>query len=73
MLKRLFDLAVSSVGLIFLSPLLALVAIAIKLDSSGSVFFSGQRVGKGGQVFWIHKFRTMVEGSPLSGQGITAA
>jgi len=73
MLKRAFDLAVSSLGLIILSPLLGMVGLLIKIDSRGSVFFHGQRVGKGGQVFRIVKFRTMVEGSASKGPGFTVA
>jgi lipopolysaccharide/colanic/teichoic acid biosynthesis glycosyltransferase len=73
MLKRLFDMAVSSLGLIFLSPLLVLIALLIRIDSPGSVFFSGQRVGKRGQVFGILKFRTMVAGTSHAGPAITAA
>lgn len=73
MLKRLFDLTVSFLGLILLSPLLALVGMLIRMDSRGSVFFLGQRVGKGGQVFRIIKFRTMVENADCAGPGITSA
>ncbi len=61
MLKRLFDFIASSVGLIVLSPILVVVAIWIKLDSKGGVFFRQQRVGLNGQLFAIHKFRTMRE------------
>jgi lipopolysaccharide/colanic/teichoic acid biosynthesis glycosyltransferase len=73
MLKRGFDLVVSALGLIILSPLLALVGLLIKMDSRGSVFFLGPRVGRGGQVFQIVKFRTMVEGSASRGPGFTVA
>lgn len=59
MAKRLFDIVFSALGLIVLSPLLALVAIWIKIDSKGPVFFRQVRVGQYGQVFRIHKFRTM--------------
>ncbi len=61
MLKRLFDFIASSVGLIVLSPILVVVAILIKLDSKGGVFFRQQRVGLNGELFAIHKFRTMRE------------
>ncbi|MDP8098741.1 sugar transferase [Pasteurella atlantica] len=61
MLKRLFDFIASSVGLIVLSPILIAVAIWIKLDSKGGVFFCQQRVGLNGELFAIHKFRTMRE------------
>ncbi len=52
---------VSLLGLIILSPLFLLVAIWIKLDSKGSVFFRQKRVGLNGELFAIHKFRTMRE------------
>ncbi len=59
MAKRLFDLLASGLGLLLLAPLLLAVAIAIKLDSPGPVFFRQVRVGRGGVEFRIHKFRTM--------------
>lgn len=57
--KRLFDLLLSTLGLLVLAPFLVLIALAIKLDSSGPVFFRQERVGRHGQPFRIHKFRTM--------------
>jgi lipopolysaccharide/colanic/teichoic acid biosynthesis glycosyltransferase len=59
MAKRLFDLVGALIGLALLSPLLLLVALAIRLDSGGPVFFRQERVGLGGRLFRIHKFRTM--------------
>lgn len=59
MLKRLFDFFLAAVGLIILLPLFIVIAIWIKLDSSGPVFFRQQRVGQFGKIFRIHKFRTM--------------
>lgn len=59
MVKRLFDLAVASLALLLLAPLLAGVAIAVKLDTPGPVFYRQVRVGRGGREFRIHKFRTM--------------
>jgi exopolysaccharide biosynthesis polyprenyl glycosylphosphotransferase len=58
--KRAFDLLGASIGLLAVSPLLIVVAIAIKLDSRGPVFFRQQRVGRHGQRFGMFKFRTMV-------------
>ncbi len=58
--KRSMDVAGASLCLLVLAPLIALVAIAIKLDSSGPVFFRQQRVGRDGEVFGILKFRSMV-------------
>jgi len=62
--KRLMDLLLSVVGLIILSPILAMVAIAIRWDSEGPIIFKQQRVGKGGRLFEIYKFRTMRVDSP---------
>lgn len=57
--KRLFDWVLCSLGLLLLSPALLLIALAVKLDSPGPVFFRQERVGRFGQPFRIHKFRTM--------------
>jgi lipopolysaccharide/colanic/teichoic acid biosynthesis glycosyltransferase len=57
--KRIFDFTASLAGLLLLAPLFVLVAIWIKLDSPGPVFFRQQRVGKDGMLFDIIKFRTM--------------
>ncbi len=59
MLKRLFDICCALVGLVTLLPLLLLIAIWIKIDSQGPVFFRQVRVGQFGIPFRIHKFRTM--------------
>ena len=58
-IKRLFDVVASALGLLLLSPLLIAVAAWIKLDSSGPVLFKQERVGRFGRPFLIHKFRTM--------------
>jgi len=57
--KRLFDMAVSAIALALLLPLLALVALAIRLESPGPVFFRQQRLGRGNRLFEILKFRSM--------------
>ncbi|WP_207214114.1 sugar transferase [Brumimicrobium glaciale] len=59
MLKRLFDIVSSAIGLLFLSPVFLVVFIWIKLDSKGPVFYKQVRVGKGGKDFKILKFRSM--------------
>jgi len=59
LLKRALDLIASSIGLILLAPMLALVAAAIKLDSRGPIFFRQVRAGAGDGLFRIWKFRTM--------------
>jgi len=58
--KRIFDLIASILGLILSSPLLALIAVIIKLDSPGPALFKQKRVGENGQIFNMFKFRTMV-------------
>ena len=68
MLKRTFDLVSCIVGLVLLAPLFIIVAIWIKLDSSGPIFFRQERVGKNGEVFRIHKFRTMSSDSENKGR-----
>jgi exopolysaccharide biosynthesis polyprenyl glycosylphosphotransferase len=60
LLKRMFDIAFSGLMLILLSPLLLSIAIAIKLESSGPIFYFSERIGKKGRVFRCTKFRTMV-------------
>ena len=57
--KRVFDFAIASLGLLVLSPGLALIGLAIKLGSKGPVFFRQSRVTKGGREFTVFKFRTM--------------
>lgn len=58
-MKRSFDLIGALVGLIMCSPLMVLLATLIKLDDRGPVLFHQERVGRGGEPFRIHKFRTM--------------
>ena len=58
-IKRLFDIIVSFLGLLILSPLFLLLTILIKCDSNGPVFFIQKRVGRNGKKFGIFKFRTM--------------
>lgn len=67
-MKRLFDIVASGLGLIFLSPLFLIVAIWIKLDSPGPVFFRQVRVGRFNKDFRIFKFRTMRVGSDKGSQ-----
>ena len=57
--KRLFDLLLAGLGLLLLAPLLLLIALWVKLDSPGPIWFRQQRVGRYGVLFRIHKFRTM--------------
>ena len=63
MLKRIFDIILSLFGLIILLPFMLIIAIFIKLDSKGTVFFKQVRVTKNGREFKIFKYRTMRAGS----------
>jgi lipopolysaccharide/colanic/teichoic acid biosynthesis glycosyltransferase len=58
-IKRIFDVLVAAVALILLSPVLAIAAVAVKLDSSGPVLFTQERIGRRFRPFIIYKFRTM--------------
>jgi lipopolysaccharide/colanic/teichoic acid biosynthesis glycosyltransferase len=69
MLRRAFDVTAAGLGLVVLSPLFAVVAVAVKASSPGPVFFRQERVGRGGRTFRIHKFRTMrADAERLGGQ-----
>jgi len=69
--KRIFDLIASGIGLVLLSPLFIAIAIAIKWESPGPIFFRQERVGRFGKTFRIHKFRTMVVDAERHGLQIT--
>ncbi|MGN0524254.1 MAG: sugar transferase [Eubacterium sp.] len=68
-LKRVLDFVLSLIALILLIPLFIIVAIAIKLDSPGSVFFLQERIGLNAKVFKIYKFRSMCVGAEQQGTG----
>ena len=72
-MKRLFDILVALVALLLLSPLMIAVAVVIKLESSGGVFFKQRRVGLSGKEFQIYKFRSMVSGADKQGPHFTSA
>jgi lipopolysaccharide/colanic/teichoic acid biosynthesis glycosyltransferase len=65
--RRAFDILAAAIGLILLSPLLALIALAIKLDDGESVFYSQARVGKDFRLFKLVKFRSMAPGADRFG------
>lgn len=67
--KRFLDILVSLLSLIVLSPLMLITALAIKLDSKGPVIFKQERLGLGGRVFLIYKFRSMCENAEHMGTG----
>lgn len=62
-MKRMLDITAAVAGLLLLAPLFGAVALVIKLDSPGPVFFRQKRVGQGFRPFCIYKFRTMSEGA----------
>lgn len=72
-MKRIFDFVVSLIGLIILSPLFLIIAILIKLESKGPVFYRGIRVGRYGKPFQIFKFRSMVQDAEKIGVSSTRA
>jgi lipopolysaccharide/colanic/teichoic acid biosynthesis glycosyltransferase len=69
--KRAFDLGFSIVGILFLSPVFGLLAVAVKLSDGGPVFFRQQRVGQGGRLFAILKFRSMLVNAEKMGLSVT--
>ena len=71
-MKRLLDFSAALTGLLVLWPLFAVMAVAIKLDSPGPVFFKQQRIGRYFKPFWIYKFRTMVVDAQRRGGLLTA-
>jgi lipopolysaccharide/colanic/teichoic acid biosynthesis glycosyltransferase len=70
--KRALDVTAASVGLVVLSPLLAVAAIAVRLDSPGPILFRQWRMGRHFRPFEIYKFRTMVADAPRLGWPLTA-
>lgn len=68
--KRLFDITLSLIAIVALAPLFAVFAIIIKLDSKGPVIFKQKRLGLGGKVFEIYKFRSMCVGAEKTGTGV---
>lgn len=72
MAKRVFDVIAASIGLLIFSPVLLLVALWIKRDSPGPVFYRGRRSGRGGIPFYMLKFRSMVTNADKIGGPTTA-
>lgn len=68
-MQRVLDIALSSLALFLLSPLLLPVMLLLRLTGEGEVFFVQQRVGRGGQPFGLYKFATMLKDSPNMGTG----
>jgi lipopolysaccharide/colanic/teichoic acid biosynthesis glycosyltransferase len=70
MAKRAFDLTVAGLLLVVLSPLLAIIALAVALDSPGPALYISERIGKSGMPFSFYKFRSMVRGADRQGAGL---
>ncbi|MGN0521226.1 MAG: sugar transferase [Eubacterium sp.] len=68
--KRFFEIILSLLALIILSPLMAVTAIAVKIESPGPVIFKQERIGMGAKVFKIYKFRSMCVGAEHTGTGV---
>ena len=71
MLKRSFDISVSLIALVLLAPLFLICAVITKLTSRGPVFYKGKRVGRGGDIFLMLKFRSMVVDADQMGTDLT--
>jgi lipopolysaccharide/colanic/teichoic acid biosynthesis glycosyltransferase len=71
--KRVFDIAVSLTALVLLVPVLVVIAVLVKLSSPGPVLYRQQRVSRGGRLFQLFKFRTMVVGADRLAPNVSAA
>lgn len=71
MIRRAFDVTAAVLGLVVLSPIFLVVAVAIRTTSPGPVFFRQERIGLGGRPFRIHKFRTMRQDAERVGGSLT--
>ena len=69
--KRLLDVTVATLGLIGLLPLVMLCALLVRIQSSGPIIYRAKRVGRGGRIFEMYKFRTMVANAESLGPGLT--
>ena len=73
MAKRLFDIMFSFIGLVILAPVFLIVALLIKIFSSGPVFYKSERIGRNRRAFKMYKFRTMIVGADKMGGPSTAS
>ena len=69
--QRIVDVVAAFAGLVLLSPVFLILGAAVKLQDGGPVLYTSQRVGKGGKLFSIYKFRSMVQGADRVGGGLT--
>ena len=70
--KRIFDITLSLIGLMVMLPLFAIIAILIKIDSPGPIFYKHRRIGKNFKPFGVYKFRTMIKDADKIGPQITS-
>ncbi|MBK8051079.1 MAG: sugar transferase [Anaerolineales bacterium] len=63
--KRTMDLMLATLGLVVIAPIMALIALAVKIDSPGPVIFKQQRIGENGRLFWMYKFRSMCQDAEM--------
>ncbi|MDQ5852090.1 MAG: sugar transferase [Chloroflexota bacterium] len=70
-IKRLFDIIVSITVLLFMAPIFLMIAVSIKLDSAGPIFYTSRRIGRNGKPFEMYKFRTMAGNAGPGGPRIT--
>ena len=68
--KRALDIMLACIAVVILSPLMAIAAIAVKAESEGPALFKQDRLGLGGKVFKIYKFRSMSQGAEHTGSGV---
>lgn len=73
LIKRTLDIILALIGLLLLLPLFPVIALIIRLDSPGSILYKQQRMGKGGKIFWIYKFRSMYSDAEKYGKAIWAS
>ena len=69
--KRIYDAVLAAMGLVLFSPVFLVIALLVKLSDGRPVFYRQQRVGQGGGLFWIWKFRTMVVDADRQGLAVT--
>lgn len=72
-IKRAFDIVAASFGLLLFGVMLPFIALAIRLDSRGSIFYAQARVGQGGKIFTVNKLRTMVTDAEQAGRAVWAS
>lgn len=70
-MKRLFDILISTMAIVILAPILLMLGLLILIASPGPIFYRQQRIGRGGNIFWMLKFRSMVVNADRMGSYMT--